>query len=350
MNIAIRYHVLKYLITYKNQRFFKHTIYRSCMYRMRKNHVSGRFTIVQPGITDGGIPDLLDFPTMSMINREGILQKIHGYDDEDTPGSIRVYESHTPIVSTVAAESYTEVPLYSQPAYGYHYLLTMSGKKEDSNNLENWTNMMVAIQDRLRWLYTQKGVGYVTVFTDIINNYNNPIFQMISFKDVPPMILAESKSIISMHNEKGVCAVCQLVREESRGPRLVIETEEFVAFCPWSPLCPYATWIVPKRHSTSFLKVSQRDLQDLGLILRTTLGGIKHVLDGGRCSVAFHFSPERKNTRQVHWHAEVYPDTVIPTSLDRSFGISVCSISPEDAATELGAAVRNELVDIVGIE
>ena len=320
------------------------------MCSMRKNHVGGRFTIVQPGVAGGGIPDLLDFPTMSILNREGILQKIHGYEDNDTPGSIRVYESRTPIVSTTAKEFYSDVPLYSQPAYGYHYLLTVSKKGQYFNNLDQWTNMMVAIQDRMRWLYAQKRVGYVAVFTDMVNDSDDPVFQMVSFQDVPPTILAESKAIISMYNEMGVCTICQLVHEETRGPRLVIETEEFVAFCPWSPLCPYAFWIVPKRHSTSFLKVSQRDLQDLGLILRTTLGGIRQVLKGVRCSVAFHFSPERKNTRQVHWHAEVYPDTAIPTSLDRSFGISVCSVSPEDAARELGAAVRNEVVNIVGIE
>ena len=40
----------------------------------------------------------------------------------------------------------------------------------------------------------------------------------------------------------------QTVSEETGGPRQVLQTEGFIAFCPWAPSYPYEFWIAPKKH------------------------------------------------------------------------------------------------------
>ena len=67
-------------------------------------------------------------------------------------------------------------------------------------------------------------------------------------------------------------------------------------------------------------------------------------------NIAFHLSPEKKNSRQIHWHIEVYPITNPSSALEKGFGIIVSSLSPEKAAEQLGAACRKELANLVGIE
>ena len=68
--------------------------------------------------------------------------------------------------------------------------------------------------------------------------------------------------------------MCQTLNEEIGGPRQVLQTEGFIAYCPWAPSYPYEFWISPKKHSTSFSKITQKEINDLSLILRATLGGL----------------------------------------------------------------------------
>ena len=60
-------------------------------------------------------------------------------------------------------------PFYSEPAYGYHYVFVASPNSKDTFatiDPEQWSNVLVVVQDRLRWLYTQKGVTYVSIYGD----------------------------------------------------------------------------------------------------------------------------------------------------------------------------------------
>ena len=98
-----------------------------------------------------------------------------------------------------------------------------------------------------------------------------------------------------------------LFRSETSGPRQILQTEGFIAFCPWAPSYPFEFWICPKKQSTSFSKISQKEINDLSLILRATLGGLTKEIKDVSFNLAFHLSPEKKNSRQIHWHIEVYP-------------------------------------------
>ena len=51
--------------------------------------------------------------------------------------------------------------------------------------MEQWSNVVVVVQDRLRCLYTQKGVTYVTIFVnhgkEPGSNVEHAHIQMVSF-------------------------------------------------------------------------------------------------------------------------------------------------------------------------
>jgi len=79
------------------------------------------------------------------------------------------------------------------------------------------------------------------------------------------------------------------------------------------------------------------------------LGGLSNSIKDVSFSIAFHLSPEKKNSKQIHWHVEVYPVTSPWSGLERGFGIFLNELTPEKAAEELGAACRKELSTLVGI-
>ncbi len=335
------------------------------MGNIRKDYVSERFMIVSKSdaIYDAklspfapGHESMTNPSVLSLVAKDGILKRLQ--DNEDAyvkDWSIRVFERNDPIVSVEAENLYDDKPFYSEPAYGYHYIVVTSTNIDDtfaSIDTEQWSNILVAIQDRYRWLYTQRGVKYVSIYADHNadeHNHLHPNINMIALSVVPPTIEGEANASNKILNERGLCPMCQIVTDETRGPREILQTESFIAFCPWSPTYQYEFWIVPKRHTTSFAKSSQKEINDLAMILRSTLGGLEHTIKNVSYSFAFHLSPEKKNTRQIHWHVEVYPVTQSWSGLERGYGIYLNSISPEQAAKKLGSACRREFANLVGL-
>jgi UDPglucose--hexose-1-phosphate uridylyltransferase len=66
-------------------------------------------------------------------------------------------------------------------------------------------------------------------------------------------------------------------------------------------------------------------------------------------NLVFHLSPEKKNSRQIHWHIEIYPQIRAWSGLERGFGVYMIDIKPEKSAEILGSACRKELAGLVGI-
>ena len=335
---------------------------------MRKDYVLERDVIVHPTTKKSTDPKKCPYcpgnesmtnpSLLSLVAKDGMLQRLQ--DSEDffvTDWSVRVFESKEPAVSTSTPNTYSDRPLYSEPAYGYHYVVVASPNHKDSLatiSVEQWSNVLVVVQDRLRWLYTQKGVTYVSIYVnhgkESGTNIQHSHINMVSFSTLPPIIEAEAEASHRILNEKGVCPMCQAKDVEIAGPRQILQTEGFIAFCPWAPSYPFEFWICPKKHNTSFSKITQKEINDVSLILRSTLGGLTKEVKDVSFNLAFHLSPEKKNSRQIHWHIEVYPITGSWSGLERGYGVFLNTTSPENSAKALGAACRKELASLVGID
>jgi len=335
---------------------------------MRKDYVLEREVIVHPSTkkkTDAkkcpycpGNESMTNPSLLSLVARDGMLQRLQDSEDFFVENwSVRVFESKEPVVSIETENTYADRPLYTEPAYGYHYIVVASPKHKETlatMDMEQLSNVLVVVQDRLRWLYTQKGVTYVSIFVnhgkESGSNVEHAHIHMVSFSTLPPRIDEEAEATHQILNEKGVCTMCQVVTTETNGPRQILQTEGFIAFCPWAPSYPFEFWICPKKHSTSFSKITQKEINDVSLILRAALGGLRKEIKDVSFNLAFHLSPEKKNSRQIHWHIEVYPITGNWSGLERGYGVFLNTISPEKAAEALGAACRKELANLVGIE
>ena len=333
---------------------------------IRKDYVLERYVIICPENSKteskkcplcAGNEAMTNPSMLSLVAKDGMLQRLQDSEDYFVKGwAVRVFESSDPAVSTKSENSYSDRPLYSEPAYGYHYIVVGSPKHKDSLSsisVEQWSNILVVIQDRLRWLYTQRGVTYVSIYAnngkEAGENLPHPHLNIMTFSTIPPTIEQEAEASHKILNEKGVCPICEVVTAETGGPRQVLQTEGYLAFCPWAPSCNYEFWISPKKHATSFSKITQKEINDLSLIVRATLGGLVKATKNTSYNIAFHLSPEKKNSRQIHWHIEVYPQTDSWSGLERGFGVFLNKTSPEQDAEKLGASCRKELASLVGI-
>ncbi|MDI1495508.1 MAG: galactose-1-phosphate uridylyltransferase [Cenarchaeum symbiont of Oopsacas minuta] len=305
-----------------------------------------------------GNETMTNLSILSLVEKDGMLQRMQDNEDEFVKNwSIRVFESKNPIVTLDAGNEYADGTCPSEPSYGHHYVVVASPKASDNFSnitVDQWSNVLVVIQDRLRWLYTQKGVTYVLIYanqgTDAGSIYPHPYLNMMTLSTIPPVIEREIVASARILNEKGFCPMCKIIESESSSPRQVLQTEGFISICPWESAHPYELWVCPKRHETNFAKISQKEINDLALMMRSTLGGLSKTIKNPAYNIVFHLSPEKKHSKQIHWHIEIYPVLAPASGLERGYGIYINDVSPEDAAKKLGATSRKELAVLVGIE
>lgn len=294
---------------------------------------------------------------LSLVVKDGILKRLSDTEDNIIDDwCVRVFHSSKPAVTTNSTNEYSERPLYSEPAYGYHLIIVPTPNHRESLSklpLDQWSNILLVLQDRVRWLYSQKSVTYVSIFINKGNNAGgdnkHPYLNIITFSSIPPIIELEAEASHDYINEHGNCPACNMLSIEISGPRQILDTDSFTAISPWAPSYPFEFWIYPKRHSTSFSKITQKEIDDLALILRSTLGGMDNALNSPDYNLVFHLSPEKKNSRQIHWHVEIYPQINPLGGLEKGFGVYISSTKPEKYAEILGSACRKELACLVGI-
>ncbi len=292
-----------------------------------------------------------------LVPRENLRLKLADSEGERVSGwNVRYFPNKYPAVSTESPIRYTDPPLQSEPAFGYHHVMIVTPRHEDTYfnlSVEQWIDILATVQDRVRWLYSKKTVSYVSVFINSGReagaSFSHAHLQTLTLTKLPPMIEEEAETIHRDMLELSTCSMCKVLSLETNGPRQILSTDYFVSFAPWASTHAYEFWIFPKRHETSFLKVSQKEIEDLSKMLRATLGALGSLLSKPAFNLAFHISSEKKTTKQIHWHLEIYPQIVKWAGLEKGSGVYVNPVPPEDAARVLGSGSRREIAQLIGI-
>ena len=100
-----------------------------------------------------------------------------------------------------------------------------------------------------------------------------------------------------------------MIEEEVlRGERVLLETEHFVAICPFASRFPFSFSILPRQHRGSFEEISSDALQDLAEVSKRTLS----ALEAARPSASYNFvlqtSPfQHRQEDSSHWRLRVIP-------------------------------------------
>ena len=208
---------------------------------LRKDYVLDRFVVLpetSQGASDDNTTDDSNCPycpgnesmtepaLLALVVKEGMLQRLSDSEDSTVEDwSVRVFQSKKPVVVIGSTTSYTDKPLYSEPAYGYHQIVVASPDHKRSLSqisVEQWGNVLVVIQDRVRWLYTQKSVTYVSIYVNsgisAGAQVTHPHLNIVTFSTIPPLIDMEAEGSHRYMNENGTCPACSIIGVESSGP------------------------------------------------------------------------------------------------------------------------------------
>ena len=234
-------------------------------------------------------------------------------------------------------------------AFGHHEVLMESpvhNEHPSDAKISQLVHVVNAYVDRLRELSSKPYVKYVSIFRnhglEAGASLSHAHSQIIATPLLPTVVEEEMKASRRFWRRNKKCVFCEILKKEVEGPRLILENAEYVAFAPWASVNPLEFWILPKRHETSLLEMSQKNVKTFAETLKACFSGLKKLLNDPPYNFGFHLAINKDAKNCYHWHLEVYPKLAIWAGFEKSTGMYINTVSPEVAAESLRKVVSSQ--------
>ncbi len=199
-------------------------------------------------------------------------------------------------------------------------------------------NVLRAYRDRHFDIRGNDKINLVTVFRNhghrAGTSLEHPHSQIIATPIVPPHVRYPLEQAVLHYDEHGTCVYCDMIEEEIRQEeRIIVDSENFVAFCPFAARSPFESRIYPKRHMAAYISISEDEIVELAGLLREVLSRLYHGLGDPDYNYVIRSSPiGDEDTRHLHWYMVIIPKISIPAGFEIGSGIYINTVAPEESA------------------
>ena len=220
--------------------------------------------------------------------------------------------------------------------------------RPEDMGIEQMIRVITLYRDRIADLEKDSRLRYILIYKnsgkDAGEFFSHPISYLMATPVIPKRVKDELDNAKQYYNYKERCIFCDIVREELRvGERIILETRNFVALCPYAAKFPFEAWIIPKRHSCAFHEIAYEEIEDMGLILMSVLKKLRRIFNEPPFNYFLHTAPNmvpRKNHwhtlgEDFHWHLEIIPRLMRMSGFEWGSGFYILPTSPENAAKYL---------------
>jgi UDPglucose--hexose-1-phosphate uridylyltransferase len=115
--------------------------------------------------------------------------------------------------------------------------------------------------------------------------------------------------------------------------RVVTDTPNFIAFCPYASRFAFETWVVPKAQQSHYENMPRKHLDELAGLLRGTLARIDAALGEPAFNYVLHSAPfQEPPLPSFRWHFEIFPRLSRAAGFEWGTGSAINSVPPEEAA------------------
>lgn len=233
-------------------------------------------------------------------------------------------------------------------ATGHHEVLVESPVHDEHPGVARISQLALVINayiDRLRELSSKPYVKYVSIFRnhglEAGASLSHAHTQLIATPMIPKIIEEELKASEDKFRKDKECAFCKILEKEGKSPRFIWKNNDFVAFAPWASVHPFEFWILPRKHQCCLLDLSQSEINALAQTMRVCFGGLNSLLNDPPYNFGFHQITQGA-CEHYHWHLEVYPRLTIWAGFEKSTGMFINVVLPEDVAMHLRKATEEE--------
>lgn len=321
---------------------------------LRKDPVVGRWVIIAPDRAKR--PEEFNQQFKETINRfdpfaegnedatppEILAYRDHGTEPNKPGWRVRVVPNKFPALQIEGELHKRGDGIYDMMnGLGAHEVIIECPQSETNMSrltVENIREVFWAYRDRLVDLKRDKRFRHGLIFKNkgaaagasLAHSHS----QLIVTSVVPISIQEEMNGSLQFYNYRGRCIYDDMLHQELQtGKRIVLETEQYVVFCPFASRVPFETWIVPKRHTSHFESISTPGLEELGAVVKTVLRKLELALDDPPYNYMIHTAPFDVNeVPHYHWHMQILPRLTRVAGFEWGSGFYINPVTPEDAA------------------
>ena len=232
----------------------------------------------------------------------------------------------------------------SMPGVGAHEVIIESPRHITTTSELSETELgeiLCVYRDRLLELKRDSRLAYGMVFKNVGEAAGASLehlhSQLIATPIVPINVCEEMDGSLKFYDCRGRCVYCEMVeRELEERKRIVYETREFVAFCPFAARFAFETWVLPKKHSSRYENTDGADLTELSGVLRNTIKKLETSLEKPAYNYIIHTAPfDSDEVGHYHWHIEIMPRITKAAGFEWGTGFYINPVAPESAAAVL---------------
>jgi UDPglucose--hexose-1-phosphate uridylyltransferase len=220
--------------------------------------------------------------------------------------------------------------------------------RPEDMGLEQMIRVIILYRDRVADLEKDSRLRYILIYKDSGKEageiFTHPISFLMATPVIPKKVKDELDNAKQYYAYKERCVFCDIINEELRvGERIILETRNFIAFCPYAAQFPFESWIIPKRHCCAFHEITGEEIEDMGLMLMSVLKKLRTIFHEPPFNYYIHTAPNmvpRRNHwhtlgEDFHWHLEIMPRLIRTSGFEWGSGFYILPTSPENAAKYL---------------
>jgi UDPglucose--hexose-1-phosphate uridylyltransferase len=257
-----------------------------------------------------------------------------------------LYPAFTPPTYETKVKNLSTNPCFSH-AIGHHEVVVESpdhNEEPSDARLPQLELILKAYIARHNELSTKEYIKYVSIF----RNYgieagaslSHAHSQIIATPMVPTIVQEEQGGSKKFFNEHKKCVFCSIIEKERKSPRLILENEAFVVLAPYASVNPLEFWILPKQHASNIANLSETEISVFARTIKTTLKALKDIVNDPPYNYAIHLSIDPQTSNYYHWHLEVYPKLAIWAGFEKSTGLYINTVTPENAAESMRDSIK----------
>jgi UDPglucose--hexose-1-phosphate uridylyltransferase len=165
----------------------------------------------------------------------------------------------------------------------------------------------------------------------------HPHSQIIALPVIPKDVISRMNESIRYHEEHRECIFCKVLQSELESKeRIVLETDHFLVFVPYAAYSPFALWIYPKRHASSFCDVEAEEIKDLSVVLQKSLRKLYFGLNDPDYNYIIRSAPKGySNSAFFHWYITLIPRLTRTAGFELGSGMFINPSIPEENAQYL---------------
>jgi UDPglucose--hexose-1-phosphate uridylyltransferase len=238
-------------------------------------------------------------------------------------------------------------PFASAPGEGVHEVIVESARHVVS--LTDLTPDEAALvfrsyRDRLRSLRADGRCRYVQIFKNVGPAAGASIehahSQLIGMPQVPETIERELQRCELAQRQSGRPLLETILEAEvATGERLVAQTSDFIAHCPWASRFAYQVSIAPRKQQASFEALEDSEMGKAARFICDIIGRMERALGRPAYNLFLYTEPfDSHRCDHYHWHIEIFPRVTKTAGFEWSTDCFINPVPPELAAETLRAA------------